>query len=328
LNARQQEPSARRTWDCVIVGGGPAGLVGATYLGRFRRSVLVIDAGESRMKRIPLSRNVPGFPDGIAGTELYARMRRQAEAYGASFEQARVDQMSAAGDHFTLIAEGETHCTRYVLLATGAQLDEPNIANLDDALHQGRIRYCPICDGFETRGLSVAVLGGRPSAFDEAKFLRTFAERVTYLWLAEAAPTEKDRAAAALYQIRIAEAPVLSVDVGERVEVRFADAESASFDVLYPCLGCDPRSHLAQSLGARVSEQGGVLTDAHQRTNVPGLYAAGDVLQGLDQIASACGQAATAATDIHNALRAAEEASLLARETLASADRARPRRDL
>ncbi|MGD9965548.1 MAG: NAD(P)/FAD-dependent oxidoreductase [Hyphomonadaceae bacterium] len=298
-------------WDCVIVGGGPAGLTAATYLGRFCRRVLVIDAGESRMKRIPLSRNAPGFPDGVSGAELHDRMLRQASGFGASFKRGRVEALRTSSDRFTVLADGAVESARSVLLATGAQLTEPSVPDLDAALHRGLIRYCPICDGFETRGRRIAVLGGRPGALQEARFLRTFSDRVTYHWMAEASPGKTERQEAELHGIKVADAPVMSVDIDVRVRIRLTNGQSESFDVLYPSLGCTPRSQLAQSLHARVSSEGGIEVDAHQRTSVRGLYAAGDVLQGLDQIASACGQAATAATDLHNALREADEAMAL-----------------
>lgn len=290
-------------WDCIIIGGGPAGLTAATYLGRFQRTVLLIDSGQSRLKRVPLSRNTPGFPDGVTGTALYALMHDQAMRYGASRRDAEATSAQVAAHGFRIGADQETFDARTLLLATGVKLVEPEIAGLDDALRRGLIRYCPICDGYEARDARIAVLGGRAGAIGEAHFLRTYSQHVTYLWQLEGAPSAAERAEAARDGITLGAAPVSNIEIDSVVRVRDERGSVFEFDTLYPCMGCHPRSALAVSLGADVSQEGGLITDAHQQTSIPGLYAAGDVLQGLDQIASACGQAAIAAVAIHNALR-------------------------
>jgi len=289
-------------WDCAIVGGGPAGLTAATYLGRFKRQIVLIDAGESRLARVPLSRNVPGFPAGVAGRDLLARMQDQASRYGAVFRAGRIDRIKRAPTGFSLVMGEQRIAAKTVLLATGAKLVEPDVPNLDHALANGLIRYCPICDGYEAQGKNIATLGGRPGAIAEAHFLRTYSERVTYLWLGEGRPTDEERSIALAEGIRVSEAPLRELRIENTVEATM-DGESERFDVLYPCLGCDPVNELAVGVSIDVTKQGGIRADAHQRTSVEGIYAAGDVLQGLDQIASACGQAAIAATAIHNDLK-------------------------
>jgi thioredoxin reductase (NADPH) len=305
----KKQMSARLLIDCIIVGAGPAGLIGATYLGRFRRSVLVIDDGCSRMKRIPIARNAPGFPDGVSGEELHARMRAQAERYGARFLEARVEQVSDQGDRFILAAGADRVSARTVLIATGTKLVEPDMADLDEAVSRALVRYCPICDGYETRGKTVAVLANRPEATAEALFLRRFADRVLYVGVdanALALGEEVKRARAA--GIEIVPEPVSGIALGNNgLRLVFLGGADRCVDALYPCLGAAPQIGLVRELGCVLAEAGGVVTDLHQRTSVAGVYAAGDVLQGLDQIASACGQASIAATAIHNDLRAAED---------------------
>lgn len=290
-------------WDCIIVGGGAAGLTAATYLGRFQREVLLIDSGKSRLQRIPITRNTPGFPDGIAGSELLARLQDQASRYGALFRAGEVDSIEHFAGRLCVRIGLETIAARTVLLATGSKLHEPPIERLEDGLRRGLIRYCPICDAYEARNQHIAVLGGRGGAIAEAHFLRSYSKAVTYLHTAEGTPTASERAAADDAGIVIEPRPVERITLEDKVIASFEDGGRLAFDVLYPCLGCAPRSALARDAGAACSDEGGVIVDAHQRTNVPGLYAAGDVLQGLDQIASACGQAAIAAVAIHNSLR-------------------------
>ena len=294
-------------WDCAIIGGGPAGLTAATYLGRFKRDVVLIDAGASRLKRVPHTRNTPGFPDGIAGADLLARLQDQASRYGALFRAGTIETIERTERGFDLRLGSEHLKAKTVLLATGAHLTEPDLPNLDEALWRGLIRYCPICDGYEAHDKNIAVLGARSGGIAEAHFLRTYSDHVTYLWQGEGEPTGAERNAAEARGIRVAQAPVKTLRVAEQVEAVCGDSPPEAFDVLYPCLGCDPQSELARQAGARVSPEGGVIVDALHHTTIKRLYAAGDVLQGLDQIASACGQAAIAAVAIHNALREQDE---------------------
>jgi thioredoxin reductase (NADPH) len=291
-------------FDCVIIGGGPAGLTAAIYLGRFRRRITVIDAGESRLKRIPCTRNVPGFPDGIEGPVLQERMHRQAGLYGATFQTVKATQIRAMDNSFSLAA-GHDLRSRTVLLATGVATVDPPIAGLDQAIARGVVRFCPICDGYEAADRRIAVLGGRQKSIEEAFFLRTWSSDVTYVAAsAEFGLHSDDLARAKVNDVKAESRRASAMEVTETgVRIDYSDGNSATFDVLYPCLGVTPRNSLALSLGATLSDSGGIQTDRHQETSVRGLYAAGDVVEGLDQIASACGQAAIAATAIHNRLR-------------------------
>jgi thioredoxin reductase (NADPH) len=291
-------------WDCAIIGAGPAGMTAATYLGRFLRRTLLIDDGESRMRRIPTTHNVPGFPDGIAGEALYLRLRAQAERYGALLRKDRVERILSIDGGFQLSTREESYAARTILLATGSQMSEPDVDGLDEGVARGVIRYCPICDGYEARGRRIAVLAGRPGAISEAVFLRRYSDSIALFWTMDGRPTPQDRRTAEQHGIEIGEQAIHGFQFDQRGSISLGDGRG--FDVVYVCLGCAPRSALAASMGARLSGEGGVIVDPHQRTSAPGLYAAGDVLQGLDQIASACGQAAIAATAMHNDLRAWE----------------------
>jgi thioredoxin reductase (NADPH) len=294
--------------DCVVVGAGPAGLTAAIYLGRFRRDVRVIDAGASRAARIPLSRNRPGFPEGVRGRDLLARMRQQAEKYGAIIETGQVDDLRPVEDGFRLVTtEGEV-AARSVLLATGVLDIEPDIPGLSEAVAKGLIRICPICDGYETSGTRVAVIGRDPHAAREAIFLRVYSDQVALIHgcrpdaLDAACRAELDAAG-----VEVIAAPISSVVLDQQriTAVCFGDDGAREFDSLYAGLGVQPRNQLAVRAGARLDESGRLVVGEHQETSVPGLYAAGDVVRGLNQISTAEGEGAIAATDIHNRLRAA-----------------------
>ena len=292
--------------DCLIVGGGPAGLVAAVYLGRFRRKAALVDDGGSRLGRIPQSRNVMGFPDGIAGTELLERMRLHAARFGASMENGRIERIDRLeGGGFEAIAGSRRLRARSVLLATGARDVEPGIPGLAPALQQGVVRYCPVCDGFETQDRRVAVLGREVHGLREARFVAGFGNRVTWLSMGckQGMPQDElDRLRDAGVTVDDREPRQIHCAPGEGVRVEMPDGDRLAFDVLYPALGLAHASELATALGARAQEDGQLLVDDHLRTTVPGLYAAGDVALGLNQINVAAGHAAIAATAIHNSL--------------------------
>lgn len=294
------------TLDCLIVGGGPAGLMAAVYLGRYKRKVAVVDEGRSRLAMIPKTRNVLGFPDGIVGEELLARMRDHAARFGAQLEIGRVERLARDGDVFEATAGSARLRARFVLIATGARDIEPDVTGLAESLKAGHVRYCPVCDGFETQGQRVAVLGRDSHGLREALFVAGFDNEVTWLSLGTHTNCNADELG------RLRERGVTIVEQSPRhidcradrgVDVEMANGERLRFDVLYPALGLKHASELATSLGARVNELGQLVVDAHFETTVPGLYAAGDVVAGLNQINIAAGEAAVAATAIHNRLQ-------------------------
>lgn len=296
--------------DIVIIGGGPAGLTAAIYLSRFHLRTIVLDAGASRANLIPLSRNHAGYPDGIVGTDLIERMRRQAELYGAVIRTATVTKLELNDDCFVATADARYEASA-VLLATGVTNNRPP---MDDALHAaalaaGRLRYCPICDGFEVTDKRIGVIGTGSRGVKEAIFLRSYTSDVTLIapgGVHELGTEERQRLEAS--DILLADAHDLrfafrdtSIDVA-------TDDGLLSFDSVYPAMGSEIHSQLARDLGARMEEVGCIIVDAHQRTDIRGLYAAGDVVLGLDQISHAMGEGGVAATTIRNDL--AERRSL------------------
>ena len=294
--------------DCLVIGGGPAGLTAAIYLARFQRRFLVVDTGASRCSWIPISHNHAGFPDGIAGSDLIARMRVQAERYGAEIICGRVEQLvrSAGGGFTAVLADGSRHETERVLLATGTEDVPPPLALPDrkQAVQHGRLRYCPICDAYEVRGRKVALAGSRRCRIHEALLLRGYTADLTLITLVNPWELpEEERATLATAGIAIIEAPASELVLeDDAIAVHTSDDRMHRFDSIYVALGLRARSALAVALGAEHDADGALTVDAHQQTTVPGLYAAGDVVQGLAQISVAMGQAAIAATAIHNGL--------------------------
>ena len=292
--------------DCIIVGAGPAGLTAAIYLARYHLDIRLFDCGTSRASWIPTSHNHAGFPDGINGEELLERMREQAAKYGALREPKRVTDLRKDGDCYIVSCDDEVFEARTVLLATGVVNNRPD--GIDDQLHdeamsRGLIRYCPVCDGYEVTDKRVAVIGTGDHGTAEAQFIRGFTADLTLVSpngdhdLSETCSRALDDAGIA----RVAGPCGGFAIEGDRIAFDTADGRM-SFDSLYPALGSLVRSGLARSCGAEVGENDCIKVDDHLETSVPGLFAAGDVVIGLDQISHAMGQAGVAATTIRNHL--------------------------
>jgi len=297
------------TVDCLIIGGGPAGLTAALYLARFQRSFVLVDSGKSRAAWITESHNFPVFSNGVAGKQMLALLREHILAYGATPVAGRVISLArcASGFEAGVVAAGgggQSIRARTVLAATGAVDCEPAMPDLATAMRQGLVRYCPICDGYEARGKSVAVIGRGDRGLGEAVFMaRSYAQDVSLLTLGEGmALTEAQRARAAQHRIRLHETPIAALEMegGKIAAIRMGDGARLRFDTLYAALGLRVRSELARGLGAAHDDAGALTVDAHNQTSVDGLYAAGDSVSGLNQIVVAMGHAAVAATAIHN----------------------------
>jgi thioredoxin reductase (NADPH) len=304
MNQPQPDPQPTPI-DCLIIGGGPGGLTAALYLARFRRSCLVVDAGSSRASWIPRSRNYPGFPPGINGNDLLARLREQASGYGARLEHGRVDYIEPHADGFS-VRYGENTCvTRRIILATGIEDTLPDMPDVEEAIAKGKVRLCAICDGYEVDGDNVAVYGEAECAISHAVFLRTFTDQVTVVVHGEHDACDQAIALAEHYDIRLISDRVESLHPCETgIELLTCRGERHHFDIIYPSLGARFRSELAQQLGLTCDECGGIEVDDHRQTSQRGIYAIGDVTMALKQISVAIGHAAQAATAVHNSLEA------------------------
>lgn len=296
--------------DCLVIGAGPAGLTAAIYLARFRRRFRVIDGGASRAALIPTSHNHAGFPEGIAGPVLLERMAAQARKYGADIVPGTVTSLQHDDDGgFTAQIDGQRLRARTVLMATGVVDIEPELPNLPQAIRRGLIRHCAICDGYEVIGHRVGVIGRGDSGLREALFLRTYTDDITLLSLGQPmglSPAQLSQAAGA--GIALIVEPVASVEVeGDRIaSFTIHGGVCKPFDSIYSIMGDTVRSDLARDLGAKLDDKHCIITDEHQASSIDGLYAAGDVVRSLDQISVAMGEAAIAATSIHNRLPRAD----------------------
>lgn len=296
-------------FDCLVVGGGPAGMTAGLFLARFRRRVAVLDEGESRAAAIPRSHNHPAFPGGINGEALLARLRAQLAEFGAPLLSGAVTGAAREGEGFLLRQDGRELRARHLVLATGVRDRMPPVANAEAHVRTGTIRQCPICDAYEVIDKRLAVIGAKKCSAGEAMFLSTYTDDITLVTLSET-PEWGGEDAARLDSagIRLETRPVagITAEEGNGAHIRFTDGEELAYDALYSGLGIEPRTRLARALGVELTGDGRIITDSRQRTNVEGCFAAGDAVTGLNQIAVAMAQAEIAAVNIHNTLREAE----------------------
>jgi len=293
--------------DCLIIGGGPAGLTAAIYLSRFHLDIMVVDGGKSRASWIPCTRNHAGYPDGIAGSELLQRMRDQACKYGAKVQTefvSKLERDESSGLFTATWGSGEAK-THSVLLATGVTNRRPLMDEdlHDDALARGLVRYCPICDGYEVTDKRVGVIGSDSRGVAEALFIRSYTADVTLIAPDKALSLNaEDYAKLKDASIECVDGPAQAVAIADKCIVVDTAEGHYTFDSIYPALGSDTHTQLGEMVGAKLASDGCFLCDAHQRTSVAGLYAAGDVVHGLDQISHAMGEGGVAATTIRNDL--------------------------
>lgn len=293
--------------DCLIVGAGPAGLTAGINLSRFYRTIRIIDAGSSRASLIPCTHNYPGYPEGIGGNELLDQMRTQLHVNGGSVESGTIQRLQRTEDGLFLAHTGnEVIRARTVLLATGVVDIDPELEGFQGVKAQGLIRYCPICDGFEFSNECIGILARDEHGVHESVFIKRFSANLTMIDIADGDfLDQRSTDQLARESISLAQGLVqrLSTDDQHRIHVKMVDGREYTFDVLYCALGARVRSDLSRSLGARRNTDDYLIVDEHMQTGIEGLYAAGDMTNRLSQITVATGQAAIAATAIHNRLQ-------------------------
>lgn len=293
----------------IIVGSGPAGYTAAVYAARANLRPLVIEgitSGGALMTTTDVE-NFPGFPDGILGPELMDGMRKQAERFGAEFVTDDASAVELTGD-VKVVRVGETEYRAHaVILATGSAWRPLGVPGEQELLGRG-VSSCATCDGFFFRGEPIAVIGGGDSAMEEATFLTRFAESVTIVHRRDEFRASKIMAERALAnpKIRVIWDSVVTevIDGGGKVaglKLRnVKTGEESTLDVagVFVAIGHDPRSELFRGQ-VELDEAGYVLVDAPStRTNLTGVFAAGDVVDHTyRQAITAAGTGCAAALD-------------------------------
>lgn len=300
--------------DVIIIGSGPAGLTAALYTARASLHPLMIEgraAGGQLMLTTDVE-NYPGFPDGIMGPALMADMRKQAERFGTSFLSQDVDTIDlAGGSPFAVHIGGDTYRARALILSTGAKARWLDLPNEQRLIGKG-VSSCATCDGFFFRDLKLVVVGGGDSAMEEAIFLTKFASSVTVVHRRDelrASQVMQDRAFANDKIDFVWNARVTDVHGTEKVTaVELTDTVTGerrdmAADGLFVAIGHDPETRLFA--GQLALDDGGyiLVDEPSTRTSVPGVFAAGDVVdRTYRQAVTAAGMGCKAAIDAEHYL--------------------------
>jgi len=319
--------AARHHYDLIVIGGGPAGLTAALYTAREGIETLVIERAALGGQAAATERldNVPGFAEGVLGSEFASQLRRQAERFGVEMLQAQDVAKISSHDNYHCVqtADGSEYSAKAILLATGSRYKRLGAPGEDDFIGAG-IHFCATCDGPFYKGLPVAVIGGGNSAAEESLFLVKFVEKVTLL-------VRGDKLSASqVIQEKALNHPQIEVrfntDVtrfsgagGKLKTVELKDSKTGASESIHPAgvfvfIGLTPNTSILENTSVERNQWGFVQTGhdlvhdgrkisafngrepAFLETSVPGIFAAGDVRQGsTKQVASAAGEGATAA---------------------------------
>jgi thioredoxin reductase len=297
-------------YDCIIVGGGPAGLSAALFLARYRRRVLTF---HNNRPRNSYSRGVHGFlgHHGIMPNALLARGRDEVIQHGGLIIEGCVTKAEKIGaDHFRITAEGQSNHSfesRRVLLATGVRDVIPDYPGFRE-FYGVSIHHCPDCDGFEVSDKRVVVLGCGTEAVGFTLGLTTWTDNLTLIFDGNSKViTDNHRAKLNNLNIGIDYRRISgfegNLESGLLERVRFTDGSALECDALFFNLGNSPASNLHTLLGCKLDEECGLVWVSDERqTSIPGVYAAGD-LTPLSQLAVvAAAEGAMAAIHIHKSL--------------------------
>lgn len=300
-----------KTYDIIIVGAGPGGLTAGIYAGRQGTKTLILDKGLAGGigREVPLMKNYPGF-DTISGFELVEKMKLQCMKFVELHENEIVKNIEKNEDKFLVTTHKDEYCGKTIILATGSSHKHLEIPGEEEYLGKG-VSYCATCDGLFFKDKDVIMIGGGNSALQEAIFLDNVGCNVTIIH-------RRDRLRAQQYlqkEIKERNINVIYNTTAEEIKgntfinsvilknVKTDEYHEFKTQGVFVSIGYEPHNKLAKKLNVKLNENGEILTDKHQRTNIDHIYSAGDICGGLRQWVVACGEGAIAATsayeDIH-----------------------------
>ena len=301
-------------YDSVIIGSGPAGLTAAIYLSRAKLKNIMINGMESggQLTMTTDVENFPGFTEGVLGPQLVEDMKKQAANFGTEFLQTVVEKIDFDSKPFKLyLGNKQIIETRTVIISTGAEAKYLGIENEKEYIGRG-VSACATCDAFFYRGKEVVVVGGGDTAMEEADFLTRFASKVTVIHRrnqlrASAILQERARSNEKIcwklnYTPKkvIADAKVTGIEL---INNETGEIETLNTDGVFIAIGHKPNTHFLEGK-VSLDENGYIITEGKSSlTNIPGIFAAGDVQDGIyQQAVVAAGSGAIAALDVETYL--------------------------
>ena len=292
----------------IIIGSGPAGLSAALYTARAELNPLVltgIQVGGQASLTFTIE-NFPGFPDGVGGAELGELFQKQAERFGARIEFDSVESVDFSQRPFKVSTYSKTYLADSLIIATGASSNELHIPGEKELTGKG-VSYCATCDGWFFKEKKVVVVGGGDSALEESLFLTRFASSITIVHRRDAFR------AGAILQNRVKENPKISVLLNTVVtevlgdqaaklikchNVKTGEDSQLATDGVFVFIGHVPNTSLFKDY-IKMDENGYILTDTNLQTNIPGIYAAGEVADPhYRQVITSAGMGAAAAIEV------------------------------
>jgi thioredoxin reductase len=291
------------TYDCIIIGGGPAGLTCAIFLGRYRLRVLVIDGGRPRNYAARAIHGFLGYHE-IAPGELLARGRKEAKTVGAEIMEGIVTKVERAGDIFEVTTAAGKMCARRVVLAYGLRDTLPDIPNVEDYYGTG-VFHCPDCDGYEITGKRVGVIGWGKSVVGLALKLLQWTEHLTIFVDGNPRDFSKEETSKLRAQeIAIVDEKIASLAGKDRLEAAvLSRGERVELDAIFFTIGTERSCDLAEQLGcAEVEGTPCLKVDDLKQTTVEGVYAIGDLVPGSQLVITSAADGAIAAIAINGSL--------------------------
>ncbi|HZW67564.1 MAG TPA: thioredoxin-disulfide reductase [Pseudogracilibacillus sp.] len=299
--------SENRLYDVIIVGAGPAGMTAAVYASRANLDTLMLERGVpgGQMADTEAIENYPGF-ESILGPDLSNKMFEHAQKFGAVYAYGEVQSVKDHGDYKEITAGDKTYKTKAIIITTGAEYRKVGVPGEEELTGRG-VSYCAVCDGAFFKDRQLVVIGGGDSAVEEGMYLTRFAEKVTVIHRRDELRAQKilqDRAFAndkmefiwdtVVEEIKEADGKVGSVALKN---VKTGEKSELKTDGVFVYVGTVPLSEPFKSLGI-VDEEGYIPTNENMETEIPGIFAAGDVrVKDLRQVVTATGDGSIAAEE-------------------------------
>ena len=289
-------------FDCIIIGGGIAGLQASIQLGRYMHKVLVIDSGDGRSTLCRSYHNILGYPDGVSGLGLREIGRRQAENLGVQFLNGKAESIGKENEGFQVSVNGEAFTSERLLLATGVMDRIPDFPALRPCLGIS-VYVCPDCDGYEVKEKRTIVIGSGKTGVEMAKTLSYWTKELIYINHEQKMVDQNDLQILREQRIEYIEMPIKQVLASESQLEGFLLESGETIwgnQTFLAFGGNEVRSHLARQLGVEMLENNHLVTDPRTKmTNIHNVWAAGDVVAHSEQATIAMGEGSQAAIWIH-----------------------------